>query len=205
MSFPMTPDVIDLLAGIEPGSHLHQLRSERQRARDNAQASYLALFEPADPRTVSVAERFAIASFVLGLNGRTEETRYYMAKLAGNVGGAALAAAITAELPRGMASGPVGRYPKGPLSGEDVAGVAYHVSDDCKAVVGSRIAAAMEHAHLLTFRPRDADPCALQSLLDAGWSTDGIVTLSQLIAFLAFQLRVILGLKALASAPATAA
>jgi CMD domain protein len=201
----MPPDVIDFLAGIEPGSHLDLLRAERQQARDNAQASYLALFEPADPRTVSLAERFAIASFVLGLNGRTEETTYYMAKLAENASGAALAAAIKAELPRDMTSGPVGHYPKGPLSGEDVAGVTYQVSEDCRSVVGGRIAAAMEHAHLLTFRPRDAGPAALQSLLDAGWTTDGIVTLSQLIAFLAFQLRVILGLKALASAPATAA
>jgi CMD domain protein len=205
MSFPMPPDVIDLLAGIEPFSRLDQLRAERQQARDNAQASYLALFEPADPRTVSLAERFAIASFVLGLSGRTEETAYYMAKLAGSAGGAALVTAIRAELPRGMATGPVGHYPKGPLSREDVAGTAYRVSDDCSAVVGGRIAAAMEHAHLLTFRPRDAGPAALQSLLDAGWTTDGIVTLSQLIAFVAFQLRVILGLKALASTPATAA
>jgi CMD domain protein len=205
MSFPMTPDVIDLLAGIEPGSHLDQLRAERQQARDNAQASYLALFEPTDPRTVSLAERFAVASFVLGLNSRTEEAAYYMAKLDGNQGGAALAAAIAAELPRGMASGPVGHFPKGPLSGEDVAGVAYRVSDDGKAAVGGRIATAMEHTHLLTFRPRDAGPSALLSLLEAGWTTDGIVTLSQLIAFLSFQLRVILGLKALASTPATAA
>jgi CMD domain protein len=201
----MTPDVIDLLAGIKPGSHLDQLRAERQQARDNAQASYLALFEPADPRTVSLNERFATAGFVLGLNGRPEEAAYYMAKLAGNADGAALTAAIKAELPRGITSGPVGDFPKGPLSSEDVLGIAYHVSDDCKAVVGGRIAAAMEHAHLLTFRPRDAGPAALQSLLDAGWTTDGIVTLSQLIAFLAFQLRVILGLKALASAPAPAA
>jgi CMD domain protein len=205
MSFPMTPDVIDLLAGIEPGSHLDQLRAERQQARDNAQASYLALFEPVDPRTVSLAERFAVASFVLGLNRRTAETAYYMAKLAGNARGAALVAAIRAELPCGMTSGPVGHYPKGPLSGEDVEGVAYHVSDDCKAVVGSWIAAAMEHAHLLTFRPRDANPAALQRLLDAGWTTDGIVTLSQLIAFLSFQLRVVVGLKALAAAPVAAA
>jgi uncharacterized protein YciW len=51
---------------------------------------------------------------------------------------------------------------------------------------------------MLVFHPRDADAAALQALLDAGWSTDGIVTLSQLVAFLAFQIRAVAGLRALA-------
>ncbi|MCY1551814.1 CMD domain protein [compost metagenome] len=55
------------------------------------------------------------------------------------------------------------------------------------------------HAHLLVFHPRDASPAALQALLDAGWRTTEIVTLSQLVAFLAFQIRVVIGLRALAT------
>jgi uncharacterized protein YciW len=39
-------------------------------------------------------------------------------------------------------------------------------------------------------------------LLDAGWTTSGIVTLSQLVAFLAFQIRVVTGLKALTASSA---
>jgi uncharacterized protein YciW len=42
-------------------------------------------------------------------------------------------------------------------------------------------------------------PTALQALLDAGWSTTGIVTLSQIVAFLFFQIRVVAGLGALAA------
>jgi uncharacterized protein YciW len=61
---------------------------------------------------------------------------------------------------------------------------------------------ALEHAHLLVFHPRDADPAALQALLDGGWSTTDIVTLSQLVAFLTFQLRVIAGLRALVASHA---
>ena len=38
----------------------------------------------------------------------------------------------------------------------------------------------------------------LQALLDAGWSNDDIVTLSQLVAFLAFQIRAAAGLRILA-------
>ena len=41
-------------------------------------------------------------------------------------------------------------------------------------------------------------PAALQALLDAGWSTTDIVTLSQIAAFLSFQIRVVAGLRALA-------
>ena len=36
-----------------------------------------------------------------------------------------------------------------------------------------------------------------QALLDAGWSVADIVTLSQLVSFLAFQLRVVAGLQVL--------
>jgi CMD domain protein len=67
--------------------------------------------------------------------------------------------------------------------------------------LGARLAAAFDHAHLLVFHPRDAAPARLQALLDAGWSTTtDIVTLSQMIAFLSFQIRVAAGLRVLATA-----
>jgi len=52
-----TKDVIDLLAGIEPGSSLDSIRERRPQARENAQKSYLSLFEPADFGDVAAAER----------------------------------------------------------------------------------------------------------------------------------------------------
>ena len=39
---------------------------------------------------------------------------------------------------------------------------------------------------------------AVQALLDAGWTTTDIVTLSQIAAFLSFQIRVVAGLRTLA-------
>jgi CMD domain protein len=72
-------------------------------------------------------------------------------------------------------------------------------------VLGRRLTAALEHAHLLVFHPRDASAAALQKLLDAGWSTTDIVTLSQLVSFLAFQIRVVAGLRTLAAAEGAAA
>jgi CMD domain protein len=107
---------------------------------------------------------------------------------------------VKAEIARGMTKGPYGAYPAGPLSVEDVEGMRFAVSDTHRPVLGKTLSAALEHAHLLVFHPRDANPAALQALLDAGWSTTGIVTLSQLVAFLSFQIRVVTGLRALAAA-----
>jgi uncharacterized protein YciW len=54
---------------------------------------------------------------------------------------------------------------------------------------------------MLVFHPRDAAPASLQALLDSGWSTTDIVTLSQIVAFLSFQIRVVTGLRTLAGRP----
>ena len=67
-------------------------------------------------------------------------------------------------------------------------------------MLGARLTAALAHAHVLVFHPRDASAAALQELLDAGWTNTGIVTLSQLVAFLAFQIRTVVGLRVLAAA-----
>jgi CMD domain protein len=86
------------------------------------------------------------------------------------------------------------------LSNEDEKGLDYRVSPGHEETLGRRLTAALQHAHLLVFHPRDASPVVLQKLLDAGWSTTDIVTLSQLVAFLSFQIRVVAGLRAVAAA-----
>lgn len=202
---PSVPDVIDRLVGIAPGSHLDQIRAQREQARTNAQQSYLSLFAPTPPvfGNFEIADRFAVAAFVAGLHGQAEVARFYAGALAGQGARAGVAQAIAIELERGAAEGPYGSYPAGPLSAEDTAGPSYAVSDAQRPVLGERLSAGLAHAHLLVFHPRDASPAALQSLLDAGWSSTEIVTLSQLVAFLAFQIRVVTGLRALAQRPVT--
>jgi uncharacterized protein YciW len=54
---------------------------------------------------------------------------------------------------------------------------------------------------MLVFHPRDSAPPSLQAMLDAGWSVTDIVTLSQLVSFLAFQIRMVTGLKAMLARP----
>jgi CMD domain protein len=193
-------DVIDLLVGVAPGSRLDAIRAQRPEARENAQKSYLALFAPKFPGEMNGEERYALAVFVAGLHRDAATLAFYRTGLAGQNGRPDLAAAIDREIARGAAKGPYGHYPEGPLSAEDRAGPVHRVSEADRAVLGPRLSAALAHAHLLVFRPRDASPAALQALLDAGWSTTGIVTLSQLVAFLSFQIRVIVGLRALAAA-----
>lgn len=191
-------DVIDRLVGITPGSRLDTIRRNRIQARDNAQASYDALFAPKTPGTVLIEERFAIAYFVAGLHRNEAATAFYREAL-GPHARSGLLGAISAEIQRGLTTGPYGSYPAGPLSVEDTPGLIYAPDGANRAVLG-RLEAALAHAHLLVFRPRDASSAALQALLNAGWSTDDIVTLSQLVAFLSFQIRVVTGLSALAAA-----
>ena len=77
-----TTDIIDLLAGIEPGSSLDGIRSRRLQARENAQKSYLALFEPVDFGDVAAVERCAVAAFVAGAHDEPTAAGFYLAKLA---------------------------------------------------------------------------------------------------------------------------
>lgn len=188
-------DAIDVLAGVQPGSFLDALRRRKPVTRDNAQASFDALFTAGDEREMSAAERAAVAVFVAGLHEDAPGQAFYREKLANS--GTALSAALDAELGRAAGSGPYGSYPAGPLSKENTPGPSFAVSDANRQALGPRLAAALEHAHMLVFHLRDAAPEQLRALEAAGWSATGIVTLSQLVAFLSFQLRAAAGLRAL--------
>src|SRR5580704_13106118 len=193
---PALTDVMDALAGIKPGSALDAVRNRRPQAREETEASFRALFEPESFAGVSATERDALAVFVTGLHGDAVSAAFYADRLA--------AAGPSPEVPAAIAAatgqGPYGRYPAGPLSREDTPGSSYHVGPEARRILRARLAAAFDHAHLLVFHPRDAAPARLQALLDAGWSTTDIVTLSQIIAFLSFQIRVAAGLRVLATA-----
>jgi len=194
-----TADLIDQVLSVTPGSRLDALRRHREVARENIQKAYLALFEPRDVTEVSQLERLAVASFVAGVHGQLVLADHYAHLLSRADGGTALSAVLTQEIERGTTEGPFGTYPSGPLSVEDAAGPIYRVGVDSRQVLQTKLSAALEHAHLLVFRPRDASREALQAMLDAGWSTPAIVTLSQLVAYLAFQVRIVEGLTALAA------
>jgi CMD domain protein len=199
-------DVIDKLAGIEPGSPLDAIRNQRLQARQHAQASYDSLFKPKSEADASKLERIAIACFVTGLHGRSEMESFYGTALAEAGAPAAwrgaIAAAVAAAKGQGLGEGPYGDYPKGPLSAEDKPGAVFKVGATERAALGPKLAAAFEHTHMLVFHPRDAAPPYLQALIDGGWSTTGVVVISQLVAFLSYQIRVVAGLRVLKARPA---
>ncbi|MCC2593583.1 alkylhydroperoxidase domain protein [Tessaracoccus sp. OS52] len=193
-------DLIDALTGIRPGDALDSARSRRPDARTHAQGSFLALFQPADASEVTLPERAAVALFVARLHGNQAAVSFYGSLLLETGGGAALEPLIVAEATRAGGSGPYGAF-RAENADESVPGPEYTVdSVEASYVLDDRLAAALEHAHFLVMHPRDASRDRLRRLLDDGWSTTGVVTLSQLVSFLTFQLRVVHGLTVLREA-----
>ncbi|GAA4531327.1 CMD domain protein [Nonomuraea ferruginea] len=187
----MITDVIDHLAGVAPGSPLDGLRRRRPAAREHAQRSFDALFAPGSESEVRLVERDAVAAFVAGLHRDDPAVRFYADRLAELA--PRLADTVRAETAAGLTTGPYGIDPALPADGAE--GLRYRVRNP--GALGVRLTAAFEHTHLLVFRPREASREALGALEKAGWSTTGIVTLSQLVAFLSFQIRVAAGLRLL--------
>lgn len=192
----MSDDVIDEVLAILPGDRLDAVRAARPAARENAQRSYEALFAPVDPSETGLAERALVAQFVAGVSREPLLTDWYRAA-AVDAGAESAAAVVDALIATSATVGPFGSYREAGLVEESTDGARLTIDQATRLLVGDRLAAAIEHAHLLVFRPREASPEALDRLLDAGWSTTGIVTLSQLVAFLSFQLRIVIGLGAL--------
>lgn len=192
-------DVIDFLAGIAPGDWLDQLRRARPETRTQAQKSHEALFTPTAPVAgqVNRAERHAVAAFVALLHQQAEAADWHLQLL--QELSPHWFEAVRHAAAAGATQGPYGHFPAGPLTAEDQDGTALQLSQALRAVLGERLHAALLHAHFLVFHPRDADPQRVRALEAAGWQADDIVVLSQLVAFLSFQLRVVDGLRVLAA------
>jgi CMD domain protein len=195
---PHLPDIIDQLTGTSPGSPLDQIRRQRPDARENAQASFQAIFDPRPGSGTSQLERETLGAFVTGVGQDPDIAALYWGRFSALQGSESLAGSLAAVIAAGVTTGPFGRYPENTnLTDENTDGLRLVVTAEHRARLGIRLAAAIEHAHLLVFRPRESSAAALQALLDAGWTTDDIVTLSQLVSFLAFQHRVVVGLRLL--------
>lgn len=188
-----TDDLIDRLAGVTAGSPA--LR--REVARAQAQASHDALFSPVDDTDFPVVERELIAAFVTRLTADDAVSAHYAERAI--AADAERARDVLDAATTNLAAGPYGVYAEPGLQHENVEGPRFTASG---LVFGDRLAAALEHAHLLTYRPRETDGSHHDRLLQAGWNENGIVTLSQLVAFLAFQQRVVAGLSVVIAATA---
>ena len=171
-------DIIDALA--ETPAELAELRRRRPEAVDNAQRSFEALFEPTDDALIQalpVATRYAVAAFIAGVSGAKRARAFYTDLLADE--DESLVAVVDDAVREGVSAGP-------------------YVGGDFVTFGEGALAAAFDFAHLLTFHPKDASPAAIGHLQEAGYNENAIVSLGQLIAFVAFQLRVVHGVRVLA-------
>lgn len=197
MTITSKPDVIDELTGIRAVDASDAERGHRAQARRHAQRSYLALFEPAAADSdgdapFTVAERFAVAAFVARLHGQAGIAEFYRSEGAQRGASTQRLEAVIAE---------AAALAHGGARSLGVAGPGGGTRQSRRALFGAHLAAALAHAHLIVLHPRDAKAEHLQALLDADWSADDIVTLSQLVGFVAFQIRVVVGLRNLAVRP----
>lgn len=190
----MTQDIVDQVVGVTPA--LDALRRRRPVTREQLQASFDALFDPFSVEHVSQAEREIVAAFATRLAGSDDPTAQFYAQRALDLDPERAALAL-AEAADAADAGPFGTYTELGLQAENTDGLRYAPTDAVVSALGERLAAALVHTHLLVLRPREAAGADLGRLLQAGWSADGIITLSQLVSFLAFQQRVITGLKVL--------
>lgn len=160
-------DTIDAILGVEPGSAIAALREAKPELARQDQAYYLAIF---DPTPASAAE--------LSLRDRA----LVALRVASHTNSEAVAnwyAGIAAN--EGASSNEIER-----------------VRDLSNAwSTPTTLGAALRHADLLTTAPSAATAQDLQNLKDAGLTPAGILSLSQTIAFVSYQLRLIATLRAL--------
>ena len=199
-------DIINLLAGIAANDPLDGLRDHRAQAKENAQLSFEALLEPADPKGVSFRDRYAVAAFTAGLLGSARAEEFYRDLLRDEDESASWAVAELLDEATAAESarrGPYGVFESQALAGENVPGPWLSVAKATAERLGAKLVAGLEFAHLLVLHPRDSRPDHLALLLEAGWDEDDIVTLAQLVSFLNFQIRISTGLAALTATSST--
>lgn len=154
-----SPDVIDAILGVEPGTRIADIRGQFPQNQLDFQAYYDALFNPNETSEaeLSVAHRLVIAIRVASHTGSTAVADWYIGE-ARNHG----------------------------VSDEIIDHVRGLESPDTGVPV---LDAALRHTDLLVTHPVDASKQDLQALEIAGLRPGGIVTLSQVAAFVSYQLR----------------
>jgi CMD domain protein len=165
-------DVIDLMAGLAPGSALHTLRHQRDKVAVATQGSYDAMFDAA-VEGLSVTERLLVALYACSLSRAVELSDHYRSRLVALEVDPALLEVAESSIAKTKATA------------------------TATATADPRLRAMLAFTHTLITNPIAGDKPALMALSAAGLTTPAIVALAQLIAFLSYQLRVVAGLKAM--------
>ena len=164
---PSQADIIDRMAGLDPGSPLHTLRHLRDKVAVATQGSYDAMFDAA-VEGLSVTERLLVALHACSLSQAGELAAHYRHRLTTVNASPELLARVESVGESSVAAG-----------------------------ADPRLRAMLDFTHTLITNPMEGDKPSLMKLVKAGLTTPAIVALAQLIAFLSYQLRVVAGLKAM--------
>ncbi len=160
-------DVIDQILGADNSGKIVEIRGKKPILARQLQAYYGAIFAP----TEASAKAFSLAN---------------RAVIAVRVASFTRSAAV-AEWYAALAK-------RAGVSAETIA----HAKDVAAPWTdASELGAAVRHADLLTVRPSDSRPSDLLALKNAGLTPAGILSLSQTIAFVSYQLRLVAGLRAI--------
>lgn len=165
-----TADVIDQIIGDDPSGRIAALRAHKPELAEELQAYYLAIFEP----SASSAAEFPLVDRALVAIRVASHTR----------------SDAVVEWYARLAE----------ENGAATALIARAKDVDTPWDDGSRRGAAISRADLVTTRPADTRASDIQLLKEAGLSPAGILSLSQTIAFVSYQLRLIAGLRAFGEA-----
>jgi uncharacterized protein YciW len=163
-------DVIDAILGVKEGDAISALRQQKPELAEQLQAYYLAIFNP----TPESAAAFPLVD------------RHLAAiRVAAHTGSRAVIAWHAERARERGASG-------------DLIARAQDVGTPWTDQ--TPLGAAIRHADLVTTTPARTERADLETLKAAGYSPAGVLSLAQTIAFTAYQLRLIAGLRAFGAA-----
>lgn len=166
VSTVQTVDVIDTILGIEPGSPAANLRAQKPEYITQDQNYYLAIFEP-DAESRAAFPAAERALIAVRVASHTRSTAVVE---------------WYSELARQLGATP--------------AQVAEARVMDAIPFGSASYQAAVKRADLVTLHPDQTGPEHIDELKAAGLTPAGILALSQVIAFVSYQLRLIAGLRA---------
>jgi len=149
---PESPDLLESIIGVAPGSALSQLRAQRPDIVRHTQGSHDVLLSPADPGGLSPSERALVAARVAELSGHAGLGAHYRSLLAER-----------------------GDPPH-----------------------SERLDTILRHVERVTIAPGTASPGHIDTLHAAGLDARDIVALTQIVAFVSYQVRAATGLALLA-------
>lgn len=161
------PDLIDNLLGLDPDGSTYQARHFRTKVLDGTQQSYEALFNPA--LSLPLSYRFLVAFYASRLSQADELKAHYLEQVKAQQVAPEIIYALEQD----------------------------NLSALTSAGADTQLGTILQFTRKLILNPIEGDQAAIQAVEQTGLSVPDCVVLSQLVAFLSYQSRLVVGLKAM--------